>query len=170
MRNFHTDNELALGFENDFELYLQRHNYDYTKTPHTYWMELHQVDSVRDCAWEYDFIVKGKGVELKSLEGSYPTAVIEKWADDGMSILPGWRKSTMNEQLDYVVIERRCEGRWYFYDAKKLYEAVSCYPDTMLTQCWNANTNAPGYIVKFPWEDEDFGYISSVSSFKNVKT
>lgn len=161
-RDFNVDNDLAVKMETNFELYLQQQNVEYTKTPHTFWTQFHQVDGVRDCAWEYDFIVKEKGVELKTLAGDYPTAVIEKWADDNMSVKPGWLRSALQKKLDYIVIENRAEGMWYFYDAQVMCSTVSSWPNTLLTRCWNNNANAPGYIVKFPWEDEDFGFIKKL--------
>ena len=162
-RDFMSDKEYADIMESRYINWLTNRNLDWCHTPHTYWMDFHNVKRISEAPYEYDFLVKGKGVELKSLAGGYSTAVIEKWSDDYRHREPGWRKSTRFNKLHWIIIENRSNGLWFLYDAGVLLEAIDSYPETLLTRAHNNCRDDSGWIAKFNWYDKDFGYKCTIN-------
>lgn len=126
-----------------------------------YWMDKYNC-SLNELPEECDFIVNGKyGIEVKSLQGNYPTLVIERWKDDNMKWEPGWIKSTKSGLLKFVLFHRRITDEFYLFDAEKLYEYIRF--NGKLTRAQNGNSDDSGWLKMVEWENKNAGFLCKVS-------
>jgi len=98
-------------------------------------------------------------IEVKTLAGGYPTAVVEVWADDLKKKRPKWH----HPDVDIIVFRDESRKRWFLYDCQKMIrylheESEGCHP---LTRCRNGNDNSSGWIHRFEWENSDMGFITA---------
>lgn len=146
MRDFHSDLDLGRQAERELFLLLANRNNieairytDYTKVGYDLEYKLQNQDTIK--------------VEVKSLAGGYPTAVVEVWTDDAMTKRPHWKDA------DIVAFKNRKQNMWYFYSVQEVMAWLA--KQDKLTRANNGCKDAPGWIVKFKWADGMPGYLGS---------
>jgi hypothetical protein len=169
MGNFHSSNDIGSKSENQFKQ-------EYLLP----WMEAGHIDKVwhvphtefrkRGYKYDWDFVVKidvlgaceQRNIEMKSLAGGYPTGVVEKWKYDDRTGRAGWYLATEKGLLDYVIVHDRSVNKFYLFDAQLLKQHVDNTSQWEERQCYDKNTDAMGWVVKFRWTDKDAGYICTL--------
>lgn len=162
-KNF--DDSLKISDRSELKAYLMlRKLPSLSSVKHTsidYWKNKYNCE-LNELPEECDFILNGKhGLELKSLEGSYPTLCIERWKDDGMKYEPGWIKSTKSGLLKYVMFHRRSTDEFYLFEASSLYEYIKF--NGKLTRAQNGNSDDSGWLKLVDWENKNAGFLCKVS-------